>query len=110
LPLSLALGHLKALREFRDSEAYPAFQAIVQRLAELRAMRLLKPGTAEEHNFDRGALYAFRACYDVVDTLVQSVERMEAHERESRRNGDGADDSPTTRLWGNANFTDYWQR
>jgi len=105
-------SEIQALREFRDSEAYPAWQYLVQTLAEHRAVRLLKPSTAEEHNFDRGVLFAYRELYDVVDRLISKVEEQETRERKSGRNGDGATepDTPLGQLWGSSHFTDRWSR
>lgn len=112
LPLSLGASQVARLKELVDSEAYEALQDVVQRLAEIRAVRLLKPGTPDEHNFDRGVLFAYREVYDVIERIVLATERLEAHERRSRRNGDGSDegDGPISRLWGSPNFADEWQR
>lgn len=113
-PLSLGAEQLKALKEFRDSDAHEAFQQLIHRMAELRAVKLMGPATVEQHNFDRGALYAFAEVYDVVNRLVTKMEEIADHESKRRRNGDqyddGRGDGPLGRLWGSPNFTDEWRQ
>lgn len=110
-PLSLGAEQIKALTEFRNSEAHDAFQEVVRWMAERRALQLMRPSTVEEHNFDRGVLFCLSEVYDVVDRIVTKVEEMTEYERKQRRNGDGnADDGTIGKLWGNPNFTDHWRR
>jgi hypothetical protein len=86
-----------ALQEFRKSEAYDAFQQVLEAEGQLLVDKLLIPQSVEEANFARGMLFAYKNVYNVVDRILTTAERKDEQD-EQRRNERPADH--VGRFWG----------
>lgn len=100
---------MAALEAWIQEPGYSAYRDVIQELTEQVAVGTLKATTADEANFVRGQLYAFRVMYDVCDRIIAAKDVYLKREKTLRdrtaANGDAA--SNEHRHWGSTFFTDF---
>ena len=99
-PLSLARNQIEALREWRTSPAYEAFQHIVAEMARTRLTQLLS-AAPDRVEYTRGALASLNEVHDVVDPILSASEALDDR---TRSNGSKQHDQPAGRHLGSPNW------
>ena len=105
-PLSLTKREVTLLVDFYHSEGYEVYQQLIETLAQQRSEQLLRPATADEHNFYRGVLYGYRELYDIIERLMDTSRRYD--ERRAEATDDGGTDH--SRFWGHPGYHDFWRK